>query len=95
MIRGALSEIHPLTKIVISFAIILVFFLVFSLLAAIFAVLVFDIDLIQITSLMNDLADPEVIGIMKLLQIIQSLGLFIIPPFLVGILLSVLTSTGY
>ncbi len=87
MIRGSFTDTHPFGKILLSAIIILSCFLLFSLIGTIAAVIVFDIDLFRLSQVTNNLSDPVSIRLLKFLQVVQSMGLFIVPPFLIGFFL--------
>jgi len=87
MIRGYLSALHPFLKMLIILGLAFFSFLIVSILGVIVALLIFDSDVQGIMNALQDYTNPEIMGILKYLQILQSLGLFIIPSVILGILL--------
>lgn len=74
----------PLPQLMFSVFVILVSFLVFMLASILIVVPLFGIgNLLSIPSL-TDIYNPENIMVLKYLQVIQAIGLFIIPPFILG-----------
>ena len=84
MMRNSLSDAHPFSKIVFSAFIILVSFLVVIIIGILFAIPIFQINLSDFTNLSNNYNDPDTLQFLKYLQIIQSIGLFIVPAFIIG-----------
>ncbi len=82
--RNSLSDSHPFSKIVFSVFIILVSFLVIILIGILFAIPIFQINLSDFTNLATNYDDPVTLRFLKYLQIIQSIGLFIVPAFIIG-----------
>ncbi len=82
--RNSLSDSHPFSKIIFSVFIVLVSFLVIILIGILFAIPIFQINLADFTNLANSYNDPDTLKFLKYLQIIQSIGLFIVPSFIIG-----------
>ncbi len=82
--RNSLSDSHPFSKIIFSVFIVLVSFLVIILIGILFAIPIFQINLVDFTNLANSYNDPDTLKFLKYLQIIQSIGLFIVPSFIIG-----------
>ncbi|MDA3780485.1 MAG: CPBP family intramembrane metalloprotease [Bacteroidales bacterium] len=83
MLKNLLANSHPFFKIIMSVFIMLTVFLALLILAAIIAMPVFNLNF---SGLQNVLANPlnhENINILKYFQTIQTIGLFIIPPFFI------------
>lgn len=84
--RNSLSDAHPFSKIIYSLFIILVSFLVIITIAFLLAIPVFNTSFSDISSLSKDYTDPTQLRFLKYLQIFQSIGLFIVPAFIIGFL---------
>ena len=82
--RNSLSDSHPFSKIIFSVFIVLVSFLVIILIGILFAIPIFQINLSDFTNLANSYNDPDTLKFLKYLQIIQSIGFFIVPSFIIG-----------
>ena len=80
----ALRGMKPFSQLMFSAFVILVCFLVFMIISLIVAVPLFGLDSMMSLPTISDLNNPESIRIMKYLQIVQSFGLFIIPPIILG-----------
>lgn len=70
----------PFPQLLFSAFVILVSFLAFLLIAMVLAIPLFGLDSIMNISTLNDLSDPESIRLLKYFQVVQSIGLFIVPP---------------
>jgi membrane protease YdiL (CAAX protease family) len=84
MIKGSFAEASPFLRILLAGIILLVFMIVFSILGIILASLIYDKSLVQLAAGIQDYSDPQNIRIVKLLQVVQSIGLFLLPPFIIG-----------
>jgi len=84
--QGILSELSPAGKLGITAIIILATFFVFFVLGVLIAILVFRINFFESAYIFTDLSNPDNVNIIKFFQIIQSTGIFLIPPFLIGYL---------
>ncbi len=82
--RNSLSEVHPFSKLIFSLFIILVTFLVIFLIGFLIAVPVFHINIIDLPNVLTNYTEPNNIRILKYLQTLQAIGLFIIPAFIIG-----------
>ncbi|OFX58226.1 MAG: hypothetical protein A2046_09400 [Bacteroidetes bacterium GWA2_30_7] len=86
MKQAILSELSPVGKLGITAIIILAIFFIFFVLAVLIAILVFRINFFESAYIFTDLTNQDNINIIKFFQIIQSVGLFLVPPFLLGYL---------
>lgn len=86
MHTGYFNNIHPFTKIILSFVIAIILFFIVSFVGAIIPMLVFDVSMEKLMSSLQDFSDQENISLLKYFQILQTLGLFIIPAILLAIL---------
>ena len=86
MKAGYLSGMHPFSKILLSVIISLVSLFLVSILGFILALLIFDIEINQIAVSVADPMNPSNLSLLKYLQILQGIGLFILPALLIAIL---------
>jgi membrane protease YdiL (CAAX protease family) len=84
MVTKSFRGMHPFSQLVFSVFVILVTFIVFFLAAMLLAIAFFGLDAIvnQFTNL--DYNNPETIVILKYMQTVQSLGLFVLPPIIIA-----------
>lgn len=80
----AFRGMRPLPQLMFSIFIIVVSFLAFSVLSLIIAVPFFGLDSMLKIPNVNNLEDPESIAVLKYFQVVQSVGLFIVPPLILG-----------
>jgi membrane protease YdiL (CAAX protease family) len=81
---NAFQGMKPFPQLLFSAFVILVSFLAFLLIAMVLAIPLFGLDSIMNISTLNDLSDPESIRLLKYFQVVQSIGLFIVPPFVLA-----------
>jgi uncharacterized protein len=81
---NAFQGMKPFPQLMFSAFVILVSFLAFLLIAMVLAIPLFGINSMMSIPTINDLGDPESIRILKYFQVVQSIGLFIVPPFLLA-----------
>lgn len=86
MKQAILSDLSPAGKLGITAIIILSTFFIFLVLGILIAILVFRINFFESSYIFTDLTNPDNVNIIKFLQIVQSTGLFLVPPFLLGYL---------
>ncbi|MEA1898045.1 MAG: type II CAAX endopeptidase family protein [Bacteroidota bacterium] len=86
MKTGYLSGMHPFSKILLSVIISLVCLFIVSILGFVLALLIFDIEMSQIAVSVADPMNPANLSLLKYLQILQGMGLFILPALLIAIL---------
>jgi len=84
MALSAFRGMKPFRQLLFSGFIILVSFLSFTLISLIVAVPLFGLDSLVNIPGINDIDNPESLRILKYFQVVQSIGLFIIPPFIIG-----------
>lgn len=77
-----LANLHPFVQLIIFVLIALVSFFSVMILAVLFGLVFFNIPLNNWIGL--DLNDPGNLSLLKYLQITQSVGLFVIPPLMMG-----------
>ncbi len=82
----AFRDTKPFPQLIFAAFVILVSFLGFMVLSVIVAIPFFGLDTILHLPGPADLSNPESLSILKFFQVIQSIGLFIIPPVILGYL---------
>jgi membrane protease YdiL (CAAX protease family) len=82
----AFRDMKPFSQLIFSAFVILVCFLAFMLLSLVIAIPLYGIDSMLNIPGLNDLDNPESIVILKYFQVVQAIGLFIIPPIILGYL---------
>lgn len=80
----AFRGMRPFPQLLFSSFVIVVSFLAFLVLSLVLAIPIFGLDSISNISNLNDLSNPENIILLKYFQVVQSIGLFIVPPFILG-----------
>jgi hypothetical protein len=84
MLKGFLETSSPLAKILFSLFIAFAGFIFMLVIAIIIAIPVFHADVSQIFNASSDLSNAKNIIIIKYLQLFYSIGLFVIPPFVLA-----------
>ncbi len=80
----ALRGMKPFSQLMFSAFVILVSFLAFLVVSLIIAVPLFNLESVLSLPTINDLNNPESIRLMKYFQVVQSIGLFIVPPLVLA-----------
>ncbi len=80
----AFRGMRPFPQLMFAAFVIIVSFLLFMLVSLVVAVPLFGLDSLMSIPTVNNLNEPESIRMLKYFQVIQSIGLFIIPPFILG-----------
>ncbi|MFC1733597.1 lysostaphin resistance A-like protein [candidate division KSB1 bacterium] len=88
MRKGILSDLSPLSKLFFTLFIIVVSFLLLALIGALLAIPLFGVNFFTNPDLLDVGLYPESIQVVKYFQIIQSLGIFILPPLTAALLFS-------
>lgn len=86
MKQAILSDLSPFTKLVLTTIIVLGSFFVFFVIGILIAIIAFQINFFESAYIFADYTNPENMKILKFLQVLQSIGLFLVPPFLLGYL---------
>jgi membrane protease YdiL (CAAX protease family) len=81
---NAFQGMKPFPQLLFSAFVILVSFLAFLLIAMVLAIPLFGISSMMNIPTIGDLSDPESIRLLKYFQVVQSIGLFIVPPFVLA-----------
>lgn len=82
----AFRGMKPFSQLLFSAFVIIVCFLAFLVLSLVIAIPLFGLDSMMSIPTINDLGNPESVNILKYFQVVQAIGLFIIPPFILGFL---------
>lgn len=80
----AFRDMKPFPQLLFSVFIILISFLAFLVLSLIVAIPLFGIDSLLNIPTINELNNPGSLTILKYFQVVQSIGLFIVPPIILG-----------
>lgn len=80
----AFRGMKPFSQLMFSAFVILVSFLIFMLVGMLAAIPLFGLDSMLNMPTINDLTNPESMRLLKFLQVVQSIGLFIVPPFILA-----------
>jgi uncharacterized protein len=80
----AFQGMKSFPQLMFSAFVIIVSFLAFLLISMLLAIPLFGLDSMMSIPTLGDLSDPESIRILKYFQVVQSIGLFIVPPFLLA-----------
>jgi hypothetical protein len=80
----AFRDMKPLPQLMFSIFVIIASFLVFLVVSMVIAIPVFGFDSMFGIADISDLSNPETITFLKYFQVVQSTGLFIVPPLILG-----------
>lgn len=80
----AFRSMRPFSQLMFSIFIVLVSFLALMILALVIAIPFFGVDSLMGMSNMGDITNPKGLRFLKYLQVVQSFGIFIIPPFILA-----------
>ena len=80
----AFREMKPLSQLMFSIFVVIASFLAFLVVSLIVAIPLFGLDSMLSIPTMDELDNPESIRILKYFQVVQSIGVFIVPPFILG-----------
>ena len=80
----AFRDMKPLSQLMFSLFVILVSFLVFMIISVVAALPFVGIESMMNISSVNEMTNPETMNVLKYFQVIQSFGLFIVPPIILG-----------
>jgi uncharacterized protein len=84
MKQALLSEASIANKFFFSLFIILISTFVFLILGTVLGIMIFDVKFSEITSILSDFKNTKTLALLKFMQIFQSIGIFIIPPIILG-----------
>ncbi len=80
----AFRDMKPLSQLMFSIFVVIASFLAFLVIALVIAIPLFGLESMLNIPSINDLNNPESIRFLKYFQVVQSIGVFIIPPFILG-----------
>ncbi len=86
MNKGILGHLNPFSRLVFVIMLMIVCFVITALAGMLLTIPFFHINLFSDMSVLADFGNPETIGLLKFFQILQSIGLFILPALLAGLL---------
>lgn len=84
MFRQAIRESKPSAQLLFAAFVIFLCGIAVTVLGIVIAWVIFGVNLSEMESLMKDLSKPDNVLILKFFQTTQSIGVFIIPPFIVA-----------
>lgn len=84
MYRQALRESKPSTQLLFTALVILVCGIAVMVLSIALGWLIYGVNLSEMENLLQDTSNPKNISVLKFFQTFQSIGIFIIPPFIVA-----------
>ena len=79
-----LSDLTPFTRLLFAILLIITCFAVTFFFGLLLARPLFGVGITDIANAINDISDPKTIRVIEFFQVVQSFGLFIIPPLLAG-----------
>lgn len=80
----AFREMKPFSQLMFSVFVVIVSFLAFLVVSLVIAIPFFGLDSMLSIPTMDELNNPESIRVLKYFQVVQSIGVFIVPPFILG-----------
>ncbi len=86
--RQFFVQASPVTRLLFAGLVSVFVFLLFLLLGLLLAAPIFGVSLLELPSMLSNSGGPQHVAVLKYFQIVQELGLFLIPPVLVAHLLS-------
>ncbi len=80
----AFREMKPFSQLMFSIFVVIASFLAFLVVSLVIAIPLFGVDSIMNMTLIDEMNNPEGIRILKYFQVVQSIGVFIVPPFVLA-----------
>lgn len=80
----AFRDMKPLSQLMFSIFVVIATFLAFMVFSLVIAIPFFGVDVMLSITNISDVNNPETIKVLKYFQVVQSIGVFIIPPFILG-----------
>ena len=80
----AFREMKPFPQLILSAFVVIACFLLFMVVSLIIAIPIFGFESVINTLSLTDFSDPDSIRMLKYFQVVQSIGLFIVPPIILG-----------
>lgn len=84
MIFTAFRDMKPLSQLMFSIFVVIASFMVFMVLSLIAAIPLFGLESMLSIPTIEEMDNPESIRILKYFQVVQSIGVFIFPPFVLA-----------
>jgi uncharacterized protein len=81
-----LGHLSPSAKLIFVFLLVIVCFVILSIIGMLMAIPLFDVNLFKDIAAYTDYQNPDAVPVLKFLQIIQSVSLFLLPSLLAGYL---------
>jgi membrane protease YdiL (CAAX protease family) len=88
MIKSIWAGNTPYSKILITVGIILLCAVLFTLISTIVVSVLFNVTVVDLGSMLNNLESPSTLTMLKIIQTITAIGAFIVPPFILAYLFS-------
>lgn len=86
MAFDAFRDLRPFSQLIFATFVILVSFLLILVVSLVVAIPIFGSEAVLNFGLLNNFEDPDTLAFLKYFQTMQSIGLFILPPFILGYL---------
>ncbi|TNF45907.1 MAG: CPBP family intramembrane metalloprotease [Bacteroidetes bacterium] len=80
----AFRDMKPLSQLMFSIFVVIASFLAFMVLSLVVAIPLYGLDSMLSIPTIDELDNPESIRILKYFQVVQSIGIFIVPPFILA-----------
>ncbi|KAF0239433.1 MAG: putative metal-dependent membrane [Prolixibacteraceae bacterium] len=80
----AFRDMKHLSQLMFSIFVVIASFLAFMVLSLVIAIPLFGLDSMLSIPTIDELNNPESIRILKYFQVVQSIGIFVVPPFVLG-----------
>jgi len=84
MFRQAIRNTKPSAQLLFTALIIFISGIAITIIGIALCWVIYGVNLSQVESMMQNLSNPQNISILKFFQTIQSIGVFIIPPFIIA-----------
>lgn len=88
MLKGSFSHYSPFSQLLLSLLVVLGSFLLTMFAGTVFALLIFDINIFTDMQAFDINSDSVNISVLKFYQSVYSAGMFIVPPFIIALLVS-------
>jgi len=84
MYRQALRESRPSTQLLFSALVFIICGIAAMVISIALGWLIYGINLTEMQNVIQDTSNPKSLSVLKFFQIVQSIGVFIVPPFIVA-----------
>jgi uncharacterized protein len=84
MAFSAFRDMKPLSQLMFSIFVVIASFLAFMVLSLVVAIPLFGLDSMLNIPTLDELDNPESIRVLKYFQVVQSIGIFVVPPFILA-----------